>query len=70
MMPTGQINPPHASIGSAPLTAPVVPLAFAPRQGMGDILTPLKPQHRPSLSGVGTNKQAPKDILNDFDPLA
>ncbi|KAI0295520.1 kinase-like domain-containing protein [Russula brevipes] len=69
MMPTVQINPPRAPTGSA-LAAPAVPLAFAPRQGMGDILMPLKPQHRPSLSGVGTNKQAPKDILNDFDPLA
>jgi len=49
---------------------PVVsPPAFSPRQGMGDILTPLKPQ-RTSLPGVGTKTQASKDILSDFDPLA
>jgi len=66
------MNPLHASsfTGIALSTTPVVsPPAFSPRQGMGDILTPLKPQ-RTSLSGVGTKTQASKDILSDFDPLA
>ncbi len=70
MTSTSQINQLHAPIGNPLTTAPVVsPPAFSPRQGMGDILTPLKPQ-RTSLSGVGTKAQASKDILNDFDPLA
>ena len=69
MPPPGQINRLHAPIIS-PLSAPLVAPAFVAPQGMGDILTPLKPQQRPSLSGVGTNRQASKDILSDFDPLA
>jgi hypothetical protein len=73
--PTSQSNQLYApNIGSA-LSAPAVtpafsPPAFAPRQAMGDILTPLKPQQRSSLSGVSTNKPTSKDILSDFDPLA
>ena len=66
------MNPLYASspTSSALSTTPLVsPPAFSPRQGMGDILTPLKPQ-RTSLSGVGTKTQASKDILSDFDPLA
>jgi hypothetical protein len=72
MTSPSQMNPLHASVptGNAFSTTPVVsPPAFSPRQGMGDILTPLKPQ-RTSLSGVGTKPQASKDILSDFDPLA
>lgn len=75
MTSPSQMNPlyassPIGSAGSALSTTPLVSSpAFSPRQGMGDILTPLKPQ-RTSLSGVGTKTQASKDILSDFDPLA
>jgi hypothetical protein len=69
---SNQLLAPH--IGGA-VSAPAVTPAFsrpayAPRQAMGDILTPLKPQQRSSLSGVSTNKPTSKDILSDFDPLA
>jgi SCY1-like protein 2 len=63
------INQSHVPMSSA-LSAPSVAPAFVPPQAMGNILTPLKPQQRPSLPGVGTNRQASKDILSDFDPLA
>ena len=66
MTPPSQINQLHAPILSASTVSP----AFSPRPGMGDILTPLKPQPRRSLSGVGAKTQASKDILSDFDPLA
>jgi hypothetical protein len=72
MTSPSQMIPLHASspTGSALSTTPLVsPPAFSPRPGMGDILTPLKPQ-RTSLSGVGTKTQTSKDILSDFDPLA
>jgi hypothetical protein len=72
MTSPSQMNPLHASAptGSVLSATPVVsPAPFPPRQGMGDILTPLKPQ-RTSLSGVSTKTQASKDILSDFDPLA
>ena len=66
MVSSSQINQSHTPMGSSTLS--VAP-AFVPPQAMGNILTPLKPQ-RPSLSGVGTNRQTSKDILSDFDPLA
>ena len=72
MTSPSQMIPLHTSspIGSALSTTPLVsPPTFSPRPGMGDILTPLKPQ-RTSLSGVGTKTQTSKDILSDFDPLA
>lgn len=69
MAPPSQINQPRAPTSNA-FSTPVLPPAFVPRHGMGDILTPLKPQQRPSLSGVGAKTQASKDILSDFDPLA
>jgi hypothetical protein len=69
MAPLSQMNQLHAPTTNA-LSSPMVSPAFPPRQGMGDILTPLKPQQRPSLSGVGAKTQASKDILSDFDPLA
>jgi len=67
MAPPSQMNQLHTAMSSA-LSAPLVPPAFVAPQGMGNILTPLKPQQRPA--GVGTNRQASKDILSDFDPLA
>ena len=69
MTPLSPMNQLHAPSSNA-FSMPVVSPAFAPRQGMGDILTPLKPQQRPSLSGVGAKTQASKEILSDFDPLA
>ena len=66
MTPPSQLHAPTSNALSMPVVSP----SFAPRQGMGDILTPLKPQQRPSLSGVGAKTQASKDILSDFDPLA
>ena len=69
MTPLSPMNQMHAPTSNA-LSMPVVSPAFAPRQGMGDILTPLKPQQRSSLSGVGAKSQTSKDILSDFDPLA
>ncbi|KAH9997522.1 kinase-like protein [Russula vinacea] len=63
------INQLHAPTSNI-LSASVVSPAFSPRPGMGDILTPLKPQQRRSLPGVGAKTQASKDILSDFDPLA
>jgi SCY1-like protein 2 len=72
MTSPSQMNPLYASppTSNALSTTPLVsPPAFFPRPGMGDILTPLKPQ-RTSLSGVGTKTQTSKDILSDFDPLA
>jgi SCY1-like protein 2 len=69
MTPPSQINQLHAPTSNI-LSTSVVSPAFSPRPGMGDILTPLKPQRR-SLSGVGAKTQAStKDILSDFDPLA
>ena len=67
MAPPNRMNQPRTPMSSA-LSAPLVPPAFVAPQGMGDILTPLKPQQRPA--GVGTSRQASKDILSDFDPLA
>ena len=67
MAPPSQMNQSHTPMISA-LSAPLVPPAFVAPRGMGDILTPLKPQQRPV--GVGTSRQASKDILSDFDPLA
>ncbi|KAI9446648.1 other/SCY1 protein kinase [Lactarius indigo] len=72
MTPSNQLSQPHPPISgtfSAPAVTPSFSPAFASRPAMGDILTPLKP-HQPSLSGFGTNKPTPKDIWNDFDPLA
>jgi hypothetical protein len=69
MTPPNQINQLHAPTSNI-LSASVVSPAFSPRPGMGDILTPLKPQQRRSLPGVGAKTQASKDILSDFDPLA
>ncbi|KAI0256494.1 kinase-like domain-containing protein [Lactifluus subvellereus] len=73
--PPIQLNQPLVPTGVGVCSAPAVTPAFsrpasAPRQAMGDILTPLKPQHRASLTGVSTHKPASKDILSDFDPLA
>lgn len=67
MAPLSQMNQSRTPMNSA-LSAPLVPPAFVAPQGMGDILTPLKPQQRPAE--VGTNRQTSKDILSDFDPLA
>jgi hypothetical protein len=75
MAPASQLNQLRVpNVGSA-FSAPAMTAAFStpaspPRQAMGDILTPLKPQQRSSLSGVSTNKPTSKDILSDFDPLA
>lgn len=63
---TSQIQTPMTSVFSASLAPP----QFVAPQGMGGILTPLKPQQRTPLSGVGANRQISKDILSDFDPLA
>lgn len=67
LAPPSQMNQSHTPMSSA-FSAPLVPPAFVAPQGMGNILTPLKPQQRPT--GVSTNRQASKDILSDFDPLA
>ncbi|KAA1474848.1 other/SCY1 protein kinase [Dentipellis sp. KUC8613] len=68
--PVQQPQAPNYNLSFATM-APSQPAAPPPAgfSGMGDLLTPSKPQ-QPSWGGGGTNKQLSKDDWGDFDPLS